>query len=305
MISGNVDWRAGSPPATLSFTEFTVASGAVLTVPSGLVLRVTGAFANYGTILVSPWGGAGVLGFQDEPVAGVAGATVLVPIRIREAGLGIAADRATGGSYGRASGSVAGLGGFAIRDRLTARQLTRPGPQAGGAGGGAAFGVGGNGGGSLVILAQGSISNAGLIAARGEDVTSGSCGGGGGGGVLILASGDSIAQAVGGSLSVSGGTGRSAAAGLCAGGGGGGGGFVHLIAPAVTNSGAIDVAGGAGGAGSTTAPTGALGAGGGGGASGGNGGSGGTALLGVALPAGSSGNQGFTLTTFANPAHLM
>lgn len=294
------DWTFGQPVTNLQFQNFTINSGVTLTLPSGVVIRVAGAFQNNGTIRVRTWGGAGLSEFTDEPVSG-GGAQVLVLSRVREAGLGIAASRAGGGQYTRISYAVGGFGGSAIRDRMSARMLTRPGHQAGGGGGGTFLGQGGEGGGSLTIIARGTLTNNGLIEARGGNTMSG---GGGGGGVVVLASRTSISQSGSPAIAVTGGNGGNASPGICAGGGAGGGGFVHFLAPIVTGPASFNVSAGIPGIGNSLLAGHTISGGGGGGASAGSGGQGGTATTSTPLPAGGAGGLGFVLTSTVDPGPL-
>src|SRR5262249_59367818 len=108
------------------------------------------------------------------------------------------------------------------------------------------FRSGGSGGGRVIVLARTSLTNNGAILADGVGADSDAVGGGGGGGIIILASPGSLTHA--GSLEAHGGDGGHAeqigSSGL-AGGGGGGGGIIHLISPTISNTGSVDVDGGA------------------------------------------------------------
>jgi len=239
-ISSNTDWNT-SPPASnnFQFSSVTVNAGQTWTIPSGLVLRVRGAFIVNGTITVAV-----------GPRSTGSPAT----------GLGIALSAATNS-----------IGGIAI-SRLGASQLLPP-KGGGGSGGGSASSPGGAGGGSLVVIAEGGITVAGggsIVANGGNGGTNtggGAASGGGGGGVIILASRNNITN--GGTLSATGGVGGTATQANTFGGAGGGGGIVHFLSPnADVVAGTVNVNGGSAG-GSTGTPVGGSQ---GGGASGGNGG---------------------------------
>jgi hypothetical protein len=219
-ISGAVDWSATSPDSTLQFTNLTVSG--ILTIPSGAIIRATGAVTISGLIIVKP---------TVAPTAGVA-----------------ATAAASSGDAISAAGGV-GLNPF------FARTLVSPGGRGGGWGAGATSTavLGGAGGGSLVILAEGAITigAGGAIYADGGHGTSGplnsTAGGGGAGGVIVLASKTVVSNM--GILSVKGGIGASGnftpGSGYSAGGGGGGG-FINLLAPAVTPGTTVVFAGVAG-----------------------------------------------------------
>lgn len=186
------------------YTDFTVDSGVVLTVPSGVTIRCTGTFTNNGSIVVATSASGGVLDSQ----ATTAGHTPLITpahpgVALRAAGSGEVGSNAT-----ILYGGVAGRGVSAV----SAQSILAPGPLGGG-GGGAGYGVGGglggSGGGTIRVLCQGGIING-----TGASVTASGAtptffpsdrGGGGGGGIIILASPGTITNS--GTLAANGGNG--------------------------------------------------------------------------------------------------
>jgi hypothetical protein len=283
----------------LQYGHFTVAAGARLAVPSGVVLRCAGAFTNHGTLVVS----GGVLGGYVAIRSGG-----LAPL-LRPAEAGIARSPADSGEAGDNSASrLGGLGGVGLQGALQARSVLLPGLRGGGGGGGgSSFGgvlaPGGTGGGTLVVLAREGVHIDGTVVADGETGAPGA--GGGGGGVLVFASPGAVVNR--GLLQARGG-GGGASSQSGGPGGGGGGGIVHLLSPRITPEGAVSIDGGEagiqGGAGSTSAPL--RQGGGGGGGSGGSGGSGGAVTAGGAgspLPA-QAGGVGAALRTAADPTAL-
>jgi hypothetical protein len=274
-ISTSTSWVATPPNAAFNyqFADLTIGSGATLVVPSGLVIRVTGTFTNNGTITVSSYGQGGVVSITGSSSAEARYTAASRGVAPASAGFG---ERAVGGNNVLGGFAASGLGSANI-----AASILKPGVEGGGAGAGALSGplgdqsgAGALGGGTLTILAQGRLSNPGLIVALGGDAQV-PCSGGGGGGVVIFASKTSITNT--GNIVVSGGGGGASSV-SCGAGGGGGGGLVQLIAPTVTSTGTMFLAGGpAGAAGATGSVTGTavrMG-GGGGGACFGNGGIGG------------------------------
>jgi len=263
-VASSLDWSASPPAGTLQYSSITVNAGVTLTIPSGLVLRSTGAVTVNGTIQV-----------RTNPVS---------------LSIGVAASRP-----GAEGGSNA-TGGAALSP-LLARLLVNPSADAGGWGGGSAA-YAGPGGGAVVLLAKGAlaVSSSGAIRADGGNGLTASggqnTGGGGAGGVVVLASATSIAND--GTISARGGAGgahypippaptdQDTSAGGAGGahypippaptdqdtsaGGGGGGGIVLQIAPSISGV-APSVTGGAAGTGAWS-----VGYAGGGGACGGAGG---------------------------------
>jgi hypothetical protein len=264
----NNNWVT-SPPAVaqsgnLQFTSVTVNQNVIWTVPSGLTIKVTGAFSL-----------AQNAHLQVQPHGAGAGISVRESWTFEE---GLSPSAATAAQI-----LVAWQGGGAG----AAHNVTN-----------AALG-----GGAIVIRAQGGITidTSASIQANGANAgaTSPNGGwGGGGGGVIVLASPGNIANL--GTIAGNGGSGGNGVSNSC-GGGGGGGGIVHLLSPnAATTGGTLSVNGGAGG---TTAGTGDNEDGFGGGASAGNGGQGGGCFLAPAGPAG-AGDAGRIIRTAINPATI-
>jgi hypothetical protein len=298
------DWRYSPLPAValnLQFTDFTVALGAAIAIPSGVTIRCTGTFTNRGVILVD--NGNAAWGISVGP-----GSLPIVAARIGQPAIGIASMLPAVGDVGDAS--IARLGGMHGRGllELQARAILRPGLQGGGSGAGFVNG----GGGSFTVLAMGGIVNAAgasILAAGSKgfsihDVGGG--GGGGGGGVVILASKTSVINA--GIIDVSGGDGGPSnfSSGF---GGGGGGGIAHLLAPAITTaSGSIIVSGGAGGSNAVSVSAPLRSGGNGGGGSGGDGANGAEVPAGAIVfsqsPFGSSGQPGYALQSRLDPTSL-
>lgn len=292
VISGNSRFETAAD-ANQHWTDFTVAADVTLRIQSGAVIRCSGKFANYGTIIVEGGAqGGDRASFDSTTLEGAS----------RSAALGVNTLAASGGEVGDATSfRSGGLGGDGISEfeaRIALRISTRAG-----SGGGAALEGAGEGGGGLTVFAQGSIENFGTILAEGAN-SSDDGGGGGGGGVLILASQTSVTHAATGSLQARGGQGGPMG-GAAGPGGGGGGGIIHLISPMVELLGATSAAGGAPGAAAEGAVvTAALrSGGGGGGGSGGAGGSGGGVNLGGAVvpDAAQGGTNGYVLTTLQKP----
>ncbi|MCA9244651.1 MAG: hypothetical protein KDA32_11880 [Phycisphaerales bacterium] len=279
----------------LQFNDFSVDAGVTLTIQSGAVLRIKGAFTNKGRIVVKTGGEGG-----DR--VGVDSSTLFAATRPPEPGVATlaAASGEVGGDAELRSGGAASNG----LSEFEARQTLRIGVRAGG-GGGAGMGKGGNGGGGLTIIAEGAISNIGEIIAEGSAGVDG--GGGGGGGVIMLASATSVSNQAGGMIAVRGGAGGASTSDSGAGGGGGGG-FVHMIAPEVLSEGGVDIAAGAAGAtGAAASITSSMrSGGGGGGASAGDGGTGGTVMYGANADPMEPGDaeDGFLLITEADPTAL-
>jgi hypothetical protein len=291
VISGSVNWEAATGAvANLNFNNLTIASGATLSVASGVTIRCAGTFTNAGTIVVQTGALGGLISAGDLNGAQRA-ITPAHPGATRElAGMpsnsddGVFAAELEGGNAGLAPHSASVLSSLSSIFG------------GGGGGGGAPGSAGGLGGGIVRIYARGAVDNSGLISADG---TSGA--GGGGGGLVVLASRTSVSNT--GSLSAHGGNGSASSASRGASGGGGGG-LVVLISPSTT-AGTVNVAGGAGGlniaaVGSTAYRS---GGGGGGGGLGGNGGSGGEVSGGVSSSA-SAGAAGQVITLQQDPLFL-
>jgi hypothetical protein len=304
-IAANTDWNTAPPPnQNLQFTDLTINSGVTLTVPSGLVIRVSGNFNNAGTIAVSTYGQGAFIDFDANGNGGFAYSPPDRGLSRAPAGHG---ERFTG------AGSVflqPGLGGVGAANAMAAGAILSPGPWGGGGGaaalsqsGGGFNGFGGAGGGTLVVLAMGTITNTGVIRADGASVGGTEGSGGGGGGLVILASQTSVTH--GGTIQALGGGGSGSGVSNGAGGGGGGG-IVQLIAPTTVVTGTVNVVGGpagtAGAPGSITDTASRM-AGAGGGGSGGSGGSGG-AVVAADPQAASPGGTGFVLVRQLNPTAL-
>ncbi len=244
-ITSSTNWITTDPGTGIQCTDFTIASGRTLTVPSGTIIRATGTVTITGTLTV----GNGTLA-SGGGAGWVASAPSLIVL----------------------SNTAEGNPGIAWPS-ATWRHLLKPGPTGGANGGNSLYS--GPGGGSLVIAAAGAISVSGTINGNGfagTDDPQGAAGGGGGGGVVIIASKTSVTLT--GTINANGANGASAVATANTSGGGGGGGVIHLLAP----SGQVNTAGGTrnvnGGSGGGTDN--GDGNGFGGGASGGNGTAGGT-----------------------------
>jgi hypothetical protein len=239
-IAGSVDWRSSTPTGTLQFTNFTVAAGSTLIVPSGTVIRATGNVTISGLIQVATSQYA-AMGMAAVSAAGCDNPNPPVSDNQPEPG---------------------GTGLDSVTYPLIAKLLVSPGVVGGGVGGCTSISYGGNGGGNVVILAAGSITinsggsiNADGLAGLGGAYDGGDCwaysGGGGGGGIIVLASRTSITNS--GTLSAQGGTGGNAGTNASpsggvsnAAGGGGGGGIINLLAPSIS-AGTTRVGGGAAG----------------------------------------------------------
>lgn len=287
IVASNTIATLGFDTATdfnYQFTSITVQKNGLLFMPSGCVLRCTGAVAVDGLIALS---GPDSSGGSSH---GYGGASI---------GGSIAGPGDRGDATANRSG---GLPGHGI-DQLTAANIVNPGIIGGGGGAGGNAIAGADGGGSLLVLAKGAItvSATGRISADGQsNYQAGS--GGGGGGVIIMASLTGVTND--GILDANGGEGGDSSSDSGPGGGGGGG-IVHLIAPSVT-PGTIHVEGGAAGdigaAGSVTINV--HSGGGGGGACGGDGGYGGTVDTNKNPNNGSAGKAGWVFTTEADPTAL-
>lgn len=280
--------------ANNQYTDITISSGTTLTVPSGTVLRCTGTLTNNGTIFVEDYS---IGAYVHDSTTGTGSTPPYAG-----GGAGIADAPAGQGAFGTAAvqGGTSGIG-------LTnnhARMIIRPG-SVGGSGGGAGFSGfgGGRGGGTLRIIAQGAITNNGLIQANGGSGGVGS--GGGGGGIIILASKTSVTNSSTGTISVTGGGGGTSTTDSGAGGGGGGG-FVHMISTtAPVNQGTLTLTGGSAGSNATTVSATPRIGGGGGGSCAGSGGSGSSVSAGNVSSGNSAGTIGTSFLTTADPTSLM
>lgn len=296
-ISGSTDWTVIPGPSNFQFTDVTINAGVTLTVPSGTVFRCTGNFTVNGFLQVAGSGNGGQVNSVNNPPAD--GITGFSP-----AGAGVARLAAGFGQSGASTQARAGgLGGIGLGPTASGF-LYLPGLQGGG--GGAcplvnSTDFGGSGGGSLCVLAAGVITVAEDIYAPGGGANYG--GGGGAGGVVFLAAAQAIHKSADIFAYGYGGSGDSPTNGFAAGGGGGGG-IVHLIAPSITDTGVINVDGGAGVAGvSVGTITGSrFCGGGGGGGCGGNGGNGSKVYPDGHSDASGSGAPGYSFITLADPA---
>jgi hypothetical protein len=276
--------------ANLQYTNFTVATGVILTVPSGTVIRCTGTFTNNGTIVVQTFARGG-FGIGDDSNDLIAVAPPNEGVSARAAGQGEFGDNSDLRSGGE--------GGVGLRE---AEALWTLNPGTSGGGGGAATDDSGTaGGGTLVVLARDRITNNGTISADAQNALNAGSGGGGGG-IIILASLIEVVNA--GTLTARGGNGESADDNEAPSGGGGGG-ITHLLAPSVPNTGTRTVSGGTagGGAGSSTTTTLRRG-GAGGGACAGNGGNGGQIETTNVTGAATAGNDGFNFVSVLDPTPL-
>lgn len=201
-------------------TDFTVESGATLSVPSGTVIRCTGSFENNGTIVVPSGLTGGNVNGQDSTSIMPSLAAPLPGVSLRAA---------ASGEFGNSSADRSGGSGGVGISAFQARQIRYPGPHGGGAGAGGFTFSGGAGGGTVVILCAGPIVNNGTIRADGS---AGLIGGGGGGGIIILASKTSVTSPAGSSIIAKGGDGAASSVNTAAGGVGGGG-IIHTLAPEV------------------------------------------------------------------------
>ena len=271
------------------YTDFAVASGVTLTIPSGTVIRCTGTFTNDGTIVVA----------TGSPGAGEAVRDSTIDSMYQPPGQGVALAPAARGELGPAGNFYSGGFGGTGLTAAQARSVLEPGVTAGGGGSCGVF-SGSAGGGGLTVLAAGPIVNAGSL--RADGAGPGAFGSGGGaGGVVVLASKQRVTNR--GVIRAHGGAGGQN--GNSDGpGGGGGGGIVHLLAPVIDDTGAITAEGGAAGNVTGTAGLGLRAGGGAGGSCGGGGGAGGSVASNNTPLAASPGDTGHVLQTRADPTAL-
>jgi len=273
-----------APGGNYQFSDITIDVGATLTVPCGTTLRASGMFQCAGILTVSTGAGGG--GTVRPPGQGVSRVPAATP--------------GTGDGTFIVNGGAGGVGLSAP----TARNILRVDPTISGGGGSSPYSPGsqGQGGGSVCVLARNGINCSGTVRARGADGTLASAGGGGGG-IIILASPASIQ--INGQLVATGGAG-GALLNNTGHGGGGGGGIVHLLAPAISVSGIINVSGGSGLSTPGTASPGNRSGGGGGGGCGGSGGTGSQIINSPNNEIGpsSSGAAGHSLQTLVDPTAL-
>lgn len=310
-ISANTDWTAGTPSTDLKFTTCSVDAGKTLTVPSGLIIRCTGTFSNAGTITVSTASGGGYASIENTApnYPEVYSAPPQPGLTARVATDGQLGDNTVDRPGGRGGVALAGSGS----SQLLLGLLLNPGPLAG-AGGAVSRGPGnevqgGKGGGSLVVLAQGTLTNSGTgtISADGAGAPTNQGQGGGGGGIVILASKVSVTNM--GTVTARGANGRDRADGVGPGGGGGGG-LIHFISSTAPVPGVVGVnyfvtGGTAGSTGAGKLLDNPRSGGGGGGAGvAGNGGNGGMVDTNDDVLAGGVGTMGLLLSTTADPSYL-
>jgi len=262
-VGSTVDWSAAPPAGGVSFTSLTVSG--TLIVPSGLIIRTTGAVNISGNLVV-----------------------------LANAGSSVASQAPTLSN----TNSTGGTGGLAV-NALLARQMAVPPLLFGGAPGAGNNGLANQGvaGGTLTLFVGDTLTLSGLVKADGTagytdvDGTK-NVGGGGSGGFVTLAAKNGITIQGSGMVTARGGQGGNGNVSLSnRPGGGGGGGVIHLIAPALTGAtlgATVLVNGGAAGAGGVSG-----GYSGGGGACGGNGGD-----------SGSAGSTGLFFQNLADPSTL-
>jgi hypothetical protein len=281
------------------FTTIHIESAGELYVASGTTLLATGAVKIDGAIFVNSgaYGGDANFGANGETA---------------QPGIGLSA-ALNGADVASGHYAFPGYGASGVGVTFAA-SLYNTGSYGGGGGGGDSYSGGGipsgaAGGGAVRILARGPVTISGTVYTEGADGGGSNAGeGGGGGGVVILASQTSIT--VTGNIRAQGGKGGDANHAYGSGsGGGGGGGLVHFIAPVVTNTGTVNVAGGAIGVADATAATSAIWhAGSGGGGSVGNGGVGGSVeasgVTNGVNDAAAAGGAGLSVTTLADPTAL-
>jgi hypothetical protein len=262
VLSGTVNWGQHASTTNPNFNNLTIASGASVYVPSGVTIRCAGTFTNNGTIFVQ----TGAMGGQVSSGDIDGGERAIAPAHpgsTRKAA-GVPSSSDDGMFIVRLDGGASGLAPLSGSVLSSLSSISG----GGGGGGGVPGSVGGAGGGIVRVYARDAMANSGNVYADG---TSG--GGGGGGGLIVLASRTSVSNT--GLLSARGGDGAASTA-VRGASGGGGGGLVVLVSPA-TAAGTVNVPGGAGGsnAAAVTSPTFRAGGGGGGAGVGGNGSSGG------------------------------
>lgn len=288
------------PDGNLQFTSVTINAGGTLVVPSGTVIRCSDSFVNDGVLSVETSARPGFLS--------LVGATNQVIPRSSAPDPTLASAAPGPGATVDGIGWEAG-GGSGLFDR--ARFLLQPGRHGGSAGSLGPRGGNSGPGGSITILARLDLTNRGMIDADAME-TSSSGAGGGGGGFVILASATQILHAATGAISARGGEGgastdgtpATAAAYTVGPGGGGGGGCVHLLAPAVTNAGPVDVSAGGPGLSQTVTLRQLRSGGGGGGASCGTGGNGGRIIASTTPGDADPGTDGALFVTLTDPTAM-
>ena len=228
------DYTLASGTATLSdgfyyYNNFTVASGATLTISRFAKIHCSGIVTIAGTITVTVFSGGG-----GAFATGIAGSATPTIGGLSGSGPGAGVGSGLGSNPYNYAAAPYGSGGASGFFTASAGTGTLSG--------------GGAGGGGLWIEASGAISvTTGTITARGLNgsagaVTAGSPiisgGGGGSGGLILLSSLVSVTVSASATLDVRGGDGSNAVSGSARGGGAGGGGNVVLISPSNNTTGA-------------------------------------------------------------------
>jgi hypothetical protein len=290
--AGDLTVAASTPlqATNTSYHNITISAG-TLTIPSGTLLRCTGSFTLAAGAVVS---------IQTSPSINTLLFNPASRVLVRDGAPGIGLPPGPPDSRTSAATALIATPGGPGLGLARARGLREIGPYGGAGGPSVALEnvhtTGGAGGGAAAIRCAGAVTIRGTVRANGGEAA--------GGGVFLAGSGQSITVQATGVIEALGGTGGAAGVfGRRGASGGGGGGLVHLVAPVVTQSGSINVSGGAGGA---AAPAGtvsaAVAAGGHGGAgSCGDGGASGSVAADGSSTAGSPGAAGCSLITQMNP----
>jgi hypothetical protein len=187
-ISSDVDWNVNPPSGMLQFSSFTITPTGSLTVPSGLVIRMTGNVNIAGPITVGPVTLlSGGCSFSGSGLKAVTARTLLREPPLTTGGGGIIVLLAMGSIGVTSSGSISALGP-AGQDQVVAAAA----------------------GGIVILASRTSISNLGALKADGGNGADQTCcnaaaGGGGGGGIIHLIGPSLFA----GSADVSGGSGAT------------------------------------------------------------------------------------------------
>ncbi len=288
-----------TPPTNPFFNNITIESGQMLLVPAGTTLRCAGNFTNNGTLYVYPGAeahGTFTLGSGPAPSVGVT--SIPHP--------GDTPGAASMGQFDNSPTVAAPLhGGTGGKFIPKAVAVTSFDDFKFGGGSGAGYDNQGNRGGGLVkIYCNGTVTNNGLIDARGESATNTSIGGGGGG-IVVLASRTQVNNSLG-TINVNGGNASTSDYTFAGNAGGGGGGIVVLVSPTAPVPGTLLFSGGTGATGTATVTM-TLGrsAGAGGGGSGGYGGTGGEVSIAGAKSVGGNGQTGYTLELTVDPVALV
>lgn len=299
--SGRVSLRGAARGFNYNFTNFTVRQGAELTVPSGTVIRCTGAFENNGTISVTNNASAARRHYSSP--------TVTHPSE-RPAAPSYFGGISESGAVTSSVDTIAGGASALPRTTLSTYKITTPG-LVGGGGGGAALETAGAGGGIIFILCKGSVTNNGIIQASGDAASSGDIAGGGGGGaggIVVIASARQIENT--GSIYAYGEQGGDSLQNVnyaVAPGGGGAGGVIELVAPRISAGEGLTVSGGRAGELITSSVNGAAVkmSGGAGGSLVSRGGAGGSITDGTTIGAAADGEDGATILIQADPVQIL